>query len=78
MKIELYMRVHMEKETPLFVNFSLPNGTSFFRKKALVAWQSFKPRTVTMGITFIEHAEEDRKKIRAFLANKGNQSNANS
>lgn len=70
MKIELYTRVRIENNTPVFVNFSLPNGHSFFRKKAQVAWKSFKPRTAKMGLNFTEQSEGDRKKIRAFVSNK--------
>ena len=70
MKMELYTRVRLEKETPVYLNFSLPNGSSFFRKKARVAWQSFKPRTARMGLSFVEQPEADRRKIHGFLSNK--------
>lgn len=68
MKIELYTRVRLEKNTPVYVNFSLPSGSSFIRKGARVAWQSFKPRTARMGLQFIDQSEDDRKSIRAFLS----------
>jgi c-di-GMP-binding flagellar brake protein YcgR len=70
MKVELYTRVRLDTNTPVFVKFSLPSGHSFFRKKAQVAWKSFKPRTAKMGLNFTEQSEGDRKKIRAFVSNK--------
>jgi c-di-GMP-binding flagellar brake protein YcgR len=70
MKIELYTRVRLDTDTLVFVNFSLSTGHSFFRKKARVIWKSFKPRTATMGLNFIEQPEEDRRRIRAFISNK--------
>src|SRR5205814_743218 len=54
----------------VFVNFLLPSGHSFFRKKAQVAWRSFKPRTAKLGLNFTEQNEGDGKKIRAFVSNK--------
>jgi c-di-GMP-binding flagellar brake protein YcgR len=70
MKIELYTRVRLEKDSTVFVNFSLPSGHSFFRKEARVAWKSFKPRSAKMGLNFVDQSEEDRRNIRTFLSNK--------
>ncbi len=69
-KIDMYSRVRLGKDSIVFINFSLPNGCSFFRKKARVAWQSFKPKSAKMGLNFIDQPEKDRKNIRAFLSNK--------
>jgi len=77
-KIELYTRVRLEKDLTVYINFSLPNGFSFFRKKARVAWQSFKPRSARLGLQFIEQGEEDSKKIRGFLSNKDHKSHRQS
>ena len=70
MKIELYTRVRLDTDTLVFVNFSLPTGHAFFRKKSQVVWKSFKPRAAIMGLNFIEQPEDDRRRIRAFISNK--------